>query len=96
MPDAIIYYAQKNWLILAEAVTSHGPVDAKRHEELEYLFRDATSGLVFVSTFPDRRTFGKYMEAISWQTEVWMADNPSHLVHFNGARFLGPYQSEAE
>jgi hypothetical protein len=94
MPDAIIYYDDKGWLVLAEAVTSHGPVDAKRHEELEYLFRDAEPGLVFVSTFPDRRTFAKYMEAISWETEVWLADNPSHLIHFNGARFLGPYESE--
>lgn len=92
MPDAIIYSEEKEWLILAEAVTSHGPVDAKRHEELEYLFRDAQPGLVFVSAFPDRRTFAKYMEAVSWETEVWIADNPSHLIHFNGTRFLGPYE----
>lgn len=92
MPDAIIYYEGKNWLILAEAVTSHGPVDAKRHEELALLFKDAEPSLVFVSAFPDRRMFGKYLEAISWETEVWMADNPSHLIHFNGARFLGPYE----
>jgi len=92
MPDAIIYYEDKEWLILAEAVTSHGPVDAKRHEELSLLFKDASPGLVFVSTFPDRRMFIKYLDAISWETEVWLADNPSHLIHFNGARFLGPYE----
>lgn len=94
MPDAIIYHSERRWLVLAEAVASHGPVDAKRHEELEYLFRGAGPGLVFVSAFPDRRTFGRYMEAISWETEVWLADNPSHLIHFNGARFLGPYTTE--
>lgn len=92
MPDAIIYFKEKNWLILAEAVTSHGPVDAKRHKELETLFRNAEPGLVFVSTFPDKRTFTKYIDAISWETEVWIADNPSHLIHFNGIRFLGPHQ----
>lgn len=92
MPDAIIYYEDKNWLVLAEAVTSHGPVDAKRHEELETLFGEAESGLVFVSAFPDRRTFAKHIESISWETEVWIADNPSHLIHFNGVRFLGPYE----
>ena len=91
MPDAIIYDAEKEWLIVAEAVTSHGPIDAKRHEELEYLFRNAEPGLVFVSIFPDRRTFAKYMEAISWESEVWLADSPSHMIHFNSARFLGPY-----
>jgi len=92
MPDAIIYFAEREWLILAEAVTSHGPVDAKRHEELALLFKNAAPSLVYVSTFPDRRTFTKYIEVISWETEVWLADNPSHLIHFNGVRFLGPYE----
>jgi hypothetical protein len=91
MPDAVLFYPEKNWLILAEAVTSHGPVDAKRHEELSSLFKDCSAGLVFVSAFPDRRTFARYQENISWETEVWIADNPSHLIHFNGSRFLGPY-----
>jgi len=93
MPDVVIYYRDKDWLILVEAVTSHGPVDAKRHQELNQLFKNSKAGLVFVSAFPDRRTFTKYHEVISWETEVWIADNPSHLIHFNGARFLGPYSN---
>ena len=28
---------------------------------------------------------------ISWETEVWIAEDPGHVVHFNGERFLGPY-----
>ena len=95
MPDAVIYFPDKDWLILAEAVTSHGPVDPKRHEELQKLFQHSTAGLVFVSAFPDRRTFTRYAEAIAWETEVWIADNPSHLIHYNGARFLGPYPNES-
>jgi len=92
MPDVVIYYPDKDWLILAESVTSHGPVDSKRHEELAYLFRNGRPGLVYVSAFPDRRVMNKYLEAISWETEVWVADHPSHLIHFNGSRFLGPYK----
>lgn len=91
MPDVVIYDPKRNWLILAEAVTSHGPVDAKRHQELYAMFRHCKAGLVFVSAFPNRRVFTKYLQAISWETEVWVADNPSHLIHFNGTRFLGPY-----
>lgn len=91
MPDAVVYYPDKNWLILAEAVTSHGPIDSKRHEELCSLFKQSTAGLVFVSTFPDRRTFNKYQEVVAWETEVWIADNPSHMIHFNSSRFLGPH-----
>jgi hypothetical protein len=91
MPDVVIYFPERKWLVLAEAVTSHGPVDAKRHKELQAMFQRCKAGLVFVSAFPNRKTFTKYLEAISWETEVWIADNPSHLIHFNGARFLGPY-----
>lgn len=94
MPDAVIYYPEKNWLILAEAVTSHGPVDAKRHAELVKLFKNSSAGLVFVSAFPDRRTFTRYTEAISWETEVWVSDSPTHLIHFNGIRFLGPHPAK--
>src|SRR5665213_2614471 len=92
MPDVVIYYSEKNWLVLAEAVTSHGPVDGKRHDELQKLFANSSAGLVYVSAFPDRRTFTKYSETISWETEVWIADNPTHLIHFNGFRFLGTYE----
>ena len=92
MPDVVVYDRKRNWLVLAEAVTSHGPVDAKRHAELLKLFGKSTAGLVFVSAFPNRRTCTRYLEQISWETEVWIADNPSHLIHFNGVRFLGPYK----
>jgi hypothetical protein len=34
---------------------------------------------------------GRYLGDIAWETEVWVADAPSHLIHFNGERFLGPY-----
>ena len=82
---------EKNWLFLIEAVTSHGPVDHKRYGELNTLFQNCTAGLVFVSAFPDTKTYVKYSGVIAWETEVWMADNPSHMIHFNGSRFMGPY-----
>ncbi|MDP2794487.1 MAG: BsuBI/PstI family type II restriction endonuclease [Sulfurisoma sp.] len=91
MPDVVIHFPEKNWLVLVEAVISHGPVDAKRHEELARLFSGSSAGLVFVSAFPDRRVLNKYLGTISWETEAWVADAPSHLIHFNGSRFLGPY-----
>lgn len=90
-PDVIIYYQERNWLLLIESVTSHGAVDSKRYEELNELFETSKAGIVYVSAFPDKKTFLKYMEYIAWETEVWIADNPSHMIHFNGERFLGPY-----
>ncbi len=91
-PDVVVHYAEKNWLLLIEAVTSHGPVSPKRHRELVDLFGAASAGLVFVTTFLSRKDFGKYLNDISWETEVWVAESPGHMIHFNGQRFLGPYE----
>lgn len=95
MPDVVLYYPAKDWLILAESVTSysHGPVDAKRHRELAELFRSARPGLVYLTAFPDRATLRAYLADISWESEVWVADAPTHLIHFDGGRFLGPYEN---
>lgn len=92
MPDVVLHFGDKDWLLLIESVTSHGPVDSKRHNELATLFKGAKPGLVYVTAFPDRGIMGKYLRDISWETEVWCADSPTHLIHFNGERFLGPYE----
>ena len=94
MPDVVLYFVERNWLLLVESVTSHGPVDGKRHAELAKLFAGSTAGLVYVTAFPNRSIMGRYLGEIAWETEVWVADAPSHLIHFNGVRFLGPYPTE--
>jgi len=92
MPDIVIYYKRQDWLVLIEAVTSHGPVNLKRHNELKQLFQSSHKGLVFVTAFPSRKEMTRYLAEISWETEVWVADQPDHMIHFNGERFLGPYE----
>ena len=94
LPDVVIYSETHNWLFLIESVTSHGPVDSKRHTELEELFGCCSAGRVYVSAFPNRKIFVKYLESIAWETEVWIADAQTHMVHFNGPRFLGPYKAD--
>lgn len=94
MPDVVLHFVEKNWLLLVESVTSHGPVDGKRHAELAKLFASSKAGLVYVTAFPNRSIMGRYLPEIAWETEVWVADAPSHLIHFNGVRFLGPYPTE--
>lgn len=91
MPDVVVHLRDKDWLVLIEAVTSHGPIGIKRHNELKALFGSAQSGLVFVTAFLTRRAMTKYLNDIAWETEVWIAEAPSHIIHFNGERFLGPY-----
>ena len=91
MPDVVLYFGKKNWLLLVESVTSLGPVDPMRHHDLASLFIGSEPGLIYVTAFPDRTVMSRYLRDISWETEVWCADAPSHLIHFDGERFLGPY-----
>ncbi len=92
MPDVVFYCRERGWLLLIESVTSHGPVDGKRHNELARLFAESKAGLVYVTAFPSRTVMARYLREIAWETEVWCADAPTHLIHFNGERFLGPYE----
>lgn len=91
MPDVIVHDHARAWLVLIEAVTSHGPIDSKRRNELIALFRLSFAPLVFVTAFLDRQAMMRYLPEIAWETEVWCASDPTHLVHFNGERYLGPY-----
>jgi hypothetical protein len=92
VPDVIVHDTQKNWLLLIEAVTTAGPVDGKRRLELRNLFESCTAGLVFVTAFANRQTMRRFVAQIGWETEVWIADDPDHMIHFDGAKFLGPYE----
>jgi hypothetical protein len=94
MPDVVLWDTKRNWLLLVESVTSHGPVDGKRHSELVKLFAGSSAGLVYVTAFPNRATMARYLADIAWETEVWTADAPTHLIHFNGDRYLGPHDGE--
>lgn len=90
LPDVVLLDRERNWLFLVEAVTSHGPMTPKRVVELREMLARCTAGPVFVSAFPDFVEFRRHLQSIAWETEVWIADMPDHLIHYNGDRFLGP------
>ncbi|MBN2179036.1 MAG: restriction endonuclease [Deltaproteobacteria bacterium] len=91
LPDVVAYSSEKNWLYLIEAVHSSGPISSVRHEELIQLTVSCTAEIVYVTAFLDRSTFRKFAPDIAWETEVWIAESPDHIIHFDGKRFLGPY-----
>ena len=91
MPDVVVHDTKRNWLLLVEAVASAGAVDWKRRKELKELFKGCKAGLLFVTAFEARRAMQSFLPQISWETEVWVAEDPDHLIHFDGERFLGPY-----
>ncbi len=91
MPDVVLYSAEKNWLFFIEAVTSVGPMEPKRIKEIEEMTADVIAGKIYVTAFLDFKTFKKFSELLAWETEVWIAETPDHMIHLNGDKFLGPY-----
>jgi hypothetical protein len=75
-------------LLLIEAVTSHGPISPKRQIELEETLKDCPAKRIYVSAFMDNKEFKRHMDNIAWESEVWKADTPDHMIHFNGPKFL--------
>ena len=91
LPDIIAYSKKNNWLYLIEAVHSSGPMSEIRVHQLKKLLKDSKAELIFVTAFLNRTEFRKWVMDVAWETEVWIADNPDHMIHFNGHKFLGAY-----
>lgn len=90
MPDVVLYREDKNWIYFIEAVTSSGPMDAKRIVELKEMTKGVSAGIIFITAFLNFKKYKEYSDKLAWDTEVWLASMPDHLVHLNGDRFLGP------
>lgn len=90
MPDVVLYREDKDWIYFIESVTSVGPMDPKRVLEITEMTRDVKAGKIFVTAFLDFKTYKKFSEELAWETEVWIAEMPEHMIHLNGDRFMGP------
>jgi hypothetical protein len=92
LPDVVAYSKSRNWLYLIEAVTTANPITELRRRTLLELTESCTADVILITAFPDRVTYRKFAKDIAWETEVWIADAPEHMIHFNGDKFLGPYK----
>lgn len=91
LPDVVAYSKKKNWLFLIEAVDTSNPITEMRKATFEELITGCKADIVYVTAFLNRANFRKFSKDIAWETEVWIADHPEHMIHFNGSKFLGPY-----
>lgn len=90
MPDVVLYREDKNWIYFVESVTSVGPMDPKRIVEIMSMTKGVAAGKIFVTAFLDFKTYKTFSEQLAWETEVWIAEIPDHMIHLNGDKFLGP------
>ena len=90
MPDVVLYREDKDWIYFVESVTSVGPMDAKRILEITEMTKNVVAGKIFVTAFLEFKTYKRFSETLAWETEVWIAEMPEHMIHLNGDKFLGP------
>ena len=90
MSDVVLYSEDKNWIYFIESVTSVGAMEPKRIKEIEEMTENVSAGKIYVTAFLNFKTFKKFSESLAWETEVWIADMPDHMIHLNGDKFLGP------
>jgi type II restriction enzyme len=91
LPDVVALSKSKGWLYLIEAFHSTGPMSPERVLVLKKLTDCCSLPCIYVTAFSDRDTFKKNSHDIAWETEVWIATEPDHLIHYNGGKFMGPH-----
>lgn len=92
LPDIVAYSPEKNLLYLIECLHSTGPMDELRVKHLKELLRDCPAQLLFFTAFESKKAFRSWAAKIAWESEVWIAESPDHLIHFNGYKFLELHQ----
>lgn len=94
LPDIVAYSREKNLLFLIEAYHSSNPMNGERVSTLKQLVVDSGANVVFVTAFLNKLEGLKHLKEIAWETEVWFANEPEHMIHLNGCKFLKVYNSE--
>ncbi len=90
LPDVIIYDRAKDWVFLFEAFVTHGPIDETRLLQLYQMFEHINHKLIFVTAFATFNDFKRNADKLAFETEVWIAELPTHMIHYNGDKLLGP------
>ncbi len=94
LPDIVAYSCEKNLLFLIEAYHSSNPMNGERVSTLKQLVVDSGANVVYVTAFLNKREGLKHLKELAWETEVWFANEPEHMIHLNGCKFLEIYNKD--
>lgn len=62
-------------------------LDGKCHLNVQWLA---------VSVFANAAALDRSSKQINWETEVWITDDPDHMIHFDDGRFAAPHEEGKE
>lgn len=91
LPDVILDDQERGWLFLIDAASPRRHMTRDRQKTLRAQFNTTSKHLILFSAFANSKCYAHCADSIGWDTHVWIADTPDHMIHFNGERFLGPY-----
>ena len=91
MPDMAVHDATLNRLFLIDVAVTGAPTSGRYMLELIGTPGGCRAEVVFVVAFATRKAMAGTLTEIRWETVAWIADEPEHLIHFNGSRLAGPY-----
>lgn len=76
--------------IFIEAYHSTGPFTIDRVNAIKSLCQCAEgTEAAFITAFDSTTKMLKHYKEVAWDTDIWSADEPTHLVHKNGDKFIG-------
>ncbi|MGE3539176.1 MAG: BsuBI/PstI family type II restriction endonuclease [Candidatus Tectimicrobiota bacterium] len=85
LPDIILLCEAERAVVVIEVVASSGPISAPRLAQLQLLVQQCQAlgyRPRYVSAFPSRRVFRRFVEDIAWGTQVWIANEAEHIISF--------------
>ena len=93
-PGLVFWQPSKKWLILVNIVKTHGPISLTQRAQFESALQDSREKRVYLAAFPTWKVLERHVDKLAWQTGVWLAEVPDHMIHFNGPKFLAPQEEE--
>lgn len=95
IPDIILFDKVNNRLLFVEAYNSTGEFTADRVNRIKKALNIAAdTEVAFVTAFSDTKKMLQVYKKIAWDTDIWVAEDETHMTHKNGDRFMGRKISE--
>ena len=77
------------------AYTSTGELTIERVSKIKEYCKDCPKDIeiIFVTAFQTMKKCQQKFLSIAWDTEIWVAEEPTHMIHKNGNKFLDAHSN---
>ena len=83
LPNIVLLQRKLSRMFLVEVIGAGGLLNSTRCAELRRGLRGFRLKLVFITASASRSELRDRLHEIAWQTHVWIANEPNHIIHFD-------------